>query len=61
MGLLRRNNYAVRFITDNLIEKVNEVDLSAMSYRSHASNLLCVLDRYIPPLVRKSQRNQQEL
>ena len=39
-----------KFKKNKLINKVNEGNLSAESYRNNSSNILTVLDKYIPPL-----------
>lgn len=49
----QKKEKAVNFKANNLINKVNERKLSAESYRNNSSNILSVLDKYIPPLARK--------
>jgi len=51
----QKGEKAVNFKANNLINKVNERNLSSESYRNNSSNILTVLDKYIPPLVRKNQ------
>lgn len=51
----QKGEKAVNFKANNLINKVNEGKLSAESYENNSSNILTVLDKYIPPLSRNNQ------
>jgi len=42
-----------KFKKNKLINKVNERNLSSEGYKNNSSNILTVLDKYIPPLARK--------
>lgn len=44
-----------KFKEKKLINNVNELKLSERSYRNNSSNILTVLDKYMPPLARKNQ------
>lgn len=49
----QKKKEAARFMAKKQINKVNGNDLSATNYRENASNLLTVIDKFIPPLTRK--------
>lgn len=49
----QKKKETARFMAKKQINKVNGNDLSVTNYRENASNLLTVIDKFIPPLTRK--------
>ena len=49
----QKKKEAEKFMAKKQINKINTSNLSATSYKANASNLLLILDQFIPPLTRK--------